>query len=149
MVDAQTSVVIKARLDGRIGVAADAGDAELRLVLESAMTEIGRQPAINAPADALPDEDKPLGIAAALERFGVERTDAGVTLSGPISAPSAPAEAPSAAPDSADDNTDDDDGPPIEPDAPAKPTTTPKPAPAGPKVPKPPKPKPPAKGQKP
>lgn len=80
LVDAQTSVVLKARLDGRIGVAADGGDgADLRLVLEQAMSGIGKAPVIKAPDDALPDEDKPLGIAAALERFGVKRTaDGGV-----------------------------------------------------------------------
>ena len=84
LVDAQTSVVLKVRLDGRIGVTAEAGESDLRLVLDSAMTEIGKAPTIVAPADALPDEDKPSGIAAALERFGIERTDAGVSLNGPI-----------------------------------------------------------------
>jgi hypothetical protein len=74
MVDQETSVVLKARLDGRLGVAADAGDnAELRLVLESELTDIGKDPALKPPPDFLPDEDKPSGIEAALERFGIPR----------------------------------------------------------------------------
>lgn len=88
-VDAETSVVIKARLDGRITVKGkpageDGGvattDAELHLVVESALTNIGKQPVIDAPKEFLPDEDKPDGIAAALTRFGIERkaVDGGV-----------------------------------------------------------------------
>jgi hypothetical protein len=73
LVDSQTSVVLKAKLDGRIAMATDGGDAELRLTLETAMTDIGRAPQLAAPKDFLPDEDKPVGIAAAMERFGVER----------------------------------------------------------------------------
>jgi hypothetical protein len=75
-VDADTSVVLKAHLDGRIGVAgADGGfDAELRLALDATMSDIGKTPRIEVPKDFLPDEDKPEGIAAALKRFGIERT---------------------------------------------------------------------------
>ena len=131
LVDQDTSVVLKARLDGRIGVTGEKGESDLRLVLDSSMTEIGREPSISAPADALPDEDKPSGIAAALERFGIERTDAGVSLNGPIvpggTSPTAPEPA-------ADEAADDDEGP-TTPDA----VEAPKPA----AVPTP-KPKPPA-----
>lgn len=80
-VDADTSVVLKTHLDGRLGVVADAGaEAELHLVLDSQMTELGKAPRIEVPKDFLPDEDKPAGIAAALERFGIERAkpDGGV-----------------------------------------------------------------------
>ncbi len=81
-VDAQTSVVLKARLDGRVGVPArgEEPEAELRLTIESALTGIGSAPALEAPKDFLPDEDKPDGVAAALARFGIERKspDAGV-----------------------------------------------------------------------
>ncbi len=80
-VDAETSVVLKAHLDGRIGVPADAGlEAELHLVLDTRMSDLGQAPSIEVPKDFLPDEDKPLGIAAALQRFGIERAsaDAGV-----------------------------------------------------------------------
>lgn len=129
LVDAQTSVVIKAHLDGRIGVTSEKNEvSDLRLVLDSNMVDIGRSPSIVAPADALPDEDKPSGIAAALERFGIERTDAGVSLNGPIVAGgSAPASTDSAA----DDVADDDEGPPTTPDVAEtpKPAASPKPKP--------------------
>jgi hypothetical protein len=80
LVDAETSVVLKARLDGRLGVESDAGEnAELHLILDSAMSGIGKDPQLKAPTEFLPDQDKPQGIAAALERFGIERVgkDAG------------------------------------------------------------------------
>ncbi len=79
-VDAERSVVVKANLSGRIGVASDGGDAELRLSLDSSLTNIGRAPELKAPQDFLPDEDKPQGIAAALKRFGIERGDGGTAL---------------------------------------------------------------------
>jgi hypothetical protein len=75
-VDADTSVVLKTNLDGRLGVAADAGTADLWLVLQSSISDIGGDPHLKAPADFLPDQDKPQGIAAALERFGVPRAGA-------------------------------------------------------------------------
>jgi hypothetical protein len=75
-VDAQTSVVLQTSLDGRLGVAADAGTADLWLVLKSSLSEIGSDPKLKAPSDFLPDQDKPQGIAAALERFGVPRASA-------------------------------------------------------------------------
>jgi hypothetical protein len=90
LVDALTSVVLKTRLDGRMGVkrearkVPDAGDleaseAELRLVLESQLQHIGKEPGLKTPVDFLPDQDKPEGIAATLERFGIIRagTDGG------------------------------------------------------------------------
>ncbi len=90
-VDAETSVVLKARLDGRLAVKGDAadggeaGDAELHLVIESNLTGIGRAPVIVTPKEFLPDEDKPDGVAAALARFGIERkrADAGVPAAEP------------------------------------------------------------------
>lgn len=86
-VDAQTSVVVKARLTGRLGVATDEGEAELRMVVETAMTEIGKDPGLTAPEEFLPDEDKPIGIAEALDRFGIPRggakPDAGVPTDEP------------------------------------------------------------------
>ena len=79
-VDAATSVVLKARLDGRVGVKATDTESELHLVVESSLTGIGLAPLIEAPKEFLPDEDKPDGIAAALVRMGIERKvlDAGV-----------------------------------------------------------------------
>ena len=72
-VDADTSVVLRARLDGRMTVKGTEGDAELRLLLESSLSSIGANPGVKVPAEFLPDEDKPQGIAAAMERFGIER----------------------------------------------------------------------------
>ena len=79
-VDAATSVVLKARLDGRVGVKGADSESELHLVVESTLTAIGKAPVIEPPKDFLPDEDKPDGIAAALVRMGIERkvVDAGV-----------------------------------------------------------------------
>ncbi len=85
MVDQETSVVLKAHIDGRIGVPSDGGEpAELRLVMDSELTDIGKDPQLKPPPDFLPDEDKPLGIEAALERFGIprQRGDAGVAKPG-------------------------------------------------------------------
>ncbi|WP_163996126.1 hypothetical protein [Pyxidicoccus caerfyrddinensis] len=75
VVDAETSVVLKARLDGRIGVPSEKTPeaAELRLTLESAISELGQDPKLQPPEDFLPDADKPQGIADALDAFGIER----------------------------------------------------------------------------
>ena len=93
LVDATTSVVLKARLDGRIAVPANksAGAAEVRIVLESALSDIGVDPRLVPPENFLPDEDKPQGIADALDRFGIPRNkpDAGTP---PGAAPDEPAE---------------------------------------------------------
>ena len=75
LVDSTTSVVLKVRLDGRITVPANTagGAAELRMVLDSALSEIGQDPRLQPPQDFLPDADKPQGIADALDRFGIPR----------------------------------------------------------------------------
>ncbi|MDY7229265.1 hypothetical protein [Hyalangium rubrum] len=83
LVDAETSVVLKTRLDGRLVVPAEKTPeaAELRMSMESALTEIGQDPQLKPPENFLPDADKPEGIADALDRFGIPRsksTDAGV-----------------------------------------------------------------------
>lgn len=77
LVDAQTSVVLRARLDGRLVVPAEGEQgkaAEVRLVLDSSLTDIGRDPGLKPPEEFLPDADKPQGIAVALDRFGISRT---------------------------------------------------------------------------
>ncbi|WP_164007440.1 hypothetical protein [Pyxidicoccus trucidator] len=75
LVDSTTSVVLKARLDGRMGVPSEKTPeaAELRMTLESALTEVGQDPKLQPPEDFLPDADKPQGIADALDAFGIER----------------------------------------------------------------------------
>jgi len=88
LVDAQTSVVLKTHVIGRVSVKGghDAGapDAELRLTLDSYLSDIGKVVALAPPQDFLPDEDKPDGVAAALARVGLERkADGGVTTAGP------------------------------------------------------------------
>jgi hypothetical protein len=82
-VDAKASVVLSAKLDGRMTVEGSEA-AELHLSLDLAMSNIGGAVTVSAPTSPLPDEDKPAGIAAALERFGVERaSDAGVSSRAP------------------------------------------------------------------
>ncbi|QRK08945.1 hypothetical protein JQX13_01875 [Archangium violaceum] len=90
LVDASTSVVLKVRLDGRIAVPANdaGGAAELRMVLESALSEIGQDPKLQPPENFLPDADKPQGIADALDRFGIPRNKPeGAGSSGAAGAP--------------------------------------------------------------
>ena len=71
-VDAQKAVVLKAHLDGRLVVPQSQGaSVVLHVVLNSSMLDVGQGSVIAAPKDALPDEDKPDGIAAALKRFGL------------------------------------------------------------------------------
>jgi hypothetical protein len=86
-VDSEKSVVLKATMNGRMRVASDGGDAELRLSLSSSLTNLGRPPELKTPQDFLPDEDKPQGIAATMLRFGIERGDGGTPAS-----PGGPAE---------------------------------------------------------
>lgn len=92
-VDADTSVVLQTNLDGRLGVANDAGPAaDLWLVLKSSLTDIGVDPKLKAPEEFLPDQDKPLGIAAAMERFGIPRAGTDGGTSGATGGQEAPAE---------------------------------------------------------
>lgn len=97
LVDAASSVVLKTRLDGRMGVKrearqlADGGEleaseAELHLVLDSQLQNIGKDPQLKAPTEFLPDQDKPEGIAAVLERFGIPRAGVDAGTRGPSDA---------------------------------------------------------------
>lgn len=127
-VDAETAVVLKATLDGRIVVPPNPEEkpptprkiirhdpppqlpgqpkaekkndepeekpferpspdlkapVTIHVTLDQAISDIGKAEAIKPPKDFLPDEDKPLGIASALERFGIERSaDGGTTIKG-------------------------------------------------------------------
>ncbi len=83
LVDQATSVVLRASLDGRLDVPGQgkAPPASLRVMLDEKVTHIGQPVQLKAPPGALPDVDKPLGIADALDRFGIPRggkADAGV-----------------------------------------------------------------------
>ncbi len=75
LVDAETSVVLKTRVDGRLTVPKDKTPeaADLRVTLESAISDIGKDPKVQPPENFLPDADKPQGIADALDRFGIPR----------------------------------------------------------------------------
>ena len=88
LVDAATSVVLKTRLDGRLSVPGSehGGAADLRISLESALSEIGQDPKLQPPEDFLPDADKPQGIADALDRFGIPRTRDGAAKDAPAGA---------------------------------------------------------------
>ncbi|MBJ6761007.1 hypothetical protein JGU66_09545 [Myxococcaceae bacterium JPH2] len=87
LVDKDTSVVLKARLDGRIGVPSEKTPeaAELRMTLESTLTEVGQDPRLQPPQDFLPDADKPQGIADALDHFGMPRSKPGDATGTPAS----------------------------------------------------------------
>lgn len=83
VVDAASAVVLQAHVIGRLEVPGQAGSgaAELRLVLDERIRDVGRPPAIKPPEGFLPDADKPEGLADALDRFGIPRSgraDAGV-----------------------------------------------------------------------
>jgi hypothetical protein len=79
VVDQETAAVLRAKLEGRIKVPAEGErirEAFVRLNLDSSITEIGQNPEIRPPPEFLPDEDKPQGIADALDRFGIPRAGA-------------------------------------------------------------------------
>ncbi|MGQ0504135.1 MAG: hypothetical protein ACT4TC_02350 [Myxococcaceae bacterium] len=92
-VDAQTSVVVKARLDGRIKQpnSPAGGEAFLSTSMHVEVTGVGKNPVLQPPKDFLPDEDKPEGIASVLERFGLDtgtgKPDAGSVEEPPDEAP--------------------------------------------------------------
>ncbi len=75
VVDAATAVVLRAHLDGLVAVPGDksVAPAQLHVVLDQRLKDIGKAIAIQAPEGHLPDADKPEGIADALDRFGIQR----------------------------------------------------------------------------
>jgi hypothetical protein len=78
VVDAATAVVLRAHLDGLAAVPGDKGvaPAELHVVLDQRLKDVGKAVALQAPDGHLPDADKPEGIADALDRFGIQRNGA-------------------------------------------------------------------------
>jgi predicted GNAT family acetyltransferase len=72
-VDAGTAVVLKAELQGTLKVPEGEAVSTVRLRLATRVEQIGKTPQLTVPETFVPDEDKPQGIAAALERFGFGR----------------------------------------------------------------------------
>jgi len=82
-VDSATAVVVRAHLDGALLVPGDKGvaPAQLHVLLDERVKDVGKAVSIQVPEGHLPDADKPEGIADALDRFGIQRKgapDAGV-----------------------------------------------------------------------
>jgi hypothetical protein len=79
-VDRQTGVPLKSELTATIGVPAEDSGAEALLTIKMSHSVDGiGSISVNAPEDFLPDEDRPNGIAATLDRFDVQRPDAGTS----------------------------------------------------------------------
>jgi len=83
VVDTATAVVLRAHLDGALSVPGGQGmaPAQLHVLLDQRIRDVGRPVSIQVPEGHLPDADKPEGIADALDRFGIQRkaaADAGV-----------------------------------------------------------------------
>ncbi len=82
-VDSKTAVVLESHLEGLLAIPSpDGKEATLKMTFETGVADIGKDPGIKAPAEFLPDADKPAGIAAALDRFGIphgagQKKDAG------------------------------------------------------------------------
>jgi predicted GNAT family acetyltransferase len=72
-VDANTSVVLKAQLQGALKLPEGEATSKVHIHLATRMENIGQNPQLKIPDTFIPDEDKPQGIAAALERFGLGR----------------------------------------------------------------------------
>ncbi|MDR0966050.1 MAG: hypothetical protein LBM75_06055 [Myxococcales bacterium] len=70
-IDVETGVPLKSELWATLSVLSEGVDAVLHLKVAHALSDIGQQLGIEAPADFLPAEDRPNAIAAALARFGM------------------------------------------------------------------------------
>jgi hypothetical protein len=73
LVDTETSVVVKAKLEGKLTVPPqqDEKPATVRTLVDFSITGIGASKEIKPPEEYLPDADKPRGIAVTLDRFGI------------------------------------------------------------------------------
>lgn len=90
--DVETGVVLKAHLTGRLEVEGkgQGRTASLKMSLDQSLKHMGQATSLKAPTDFMPDEDKPSGIADALDRFGIPRgghADAGTDLDVPDDEP--------------------------------------------------------------
>jgi hypothetical protein len=72
LVDSETSVVLQARLEGKLDVPGNPS-AALVMSLATSIKRVGQDVVLKAPQDYLPDQDKPAGIAEVLDRFGIPR----------------------------------------------------------------------------
>jgi hypothetical protein len=81
-VDIQSGVPLKSELTATVAAPGEASIASARLTLRvrSRVTP-AEKIAVVSPKEYLPDEDRPGGIAAALERFGISRADGGLARS--------------------------------------------------------------------
>lgn len=88
LVDSVKAVVLRARFLGTLTAPGQgenaATPATLRLNVDATVKGVGKPPALAVPKDALPDEDKPVGLAEAMDRFGLPRgkPDAGTPDAG-------------------------------------------------------------------
>ena len=91
-VDIETGVPLKVDLTATFTAPGEEQDqATLVLKVESELKPADKL-TIAVPEDFLPDQDRPNGVAAALERFEVQRPDGGVTGRGKPVEPEEPAE---------------------------------------------------------
>jgi hypothetical protein len=77
-IDVETGVALKSRLSAKVAAPGeDKDEATLTLKIETEVKPVEKV-AVSAPDDFLPDQDRPNGIAAALERFEMQRSDGGI-----------------------------------------------------------------------
>lgn len=78
-VDVETGVPLKAELTATIGAPGEEKDeATLVLKVQTDLVPGGEKIVVAAPTEFLPDQDRPNGVAAALERFEIQQPDGGV-----------------------------------------------------------------------
>ncbi|MFN7133181.1 MAG: hypothetical protein ACK4N5_13970, partial [Myxococcales bacterium] len=89
-----TGVPLKSELTGRLVAPSDDGtEATLEFKVATEISDVGAQFAVKPPAEFLPDEDRPDGVAAALKRFEIKRVDPAATDTSAAPAPVEPEDA--------------------------------------------------------
>lgn len=74
LVDAETAVILDATIRGTLEAAGESGaKSQLQMSVSQHVSAVGKDPNLAPPKDALPDEGRPQGVAAALERFDLPR----------------------------------------------------------------------------
>ena len=80
-IDEATGVPVKSELHAEIVAPGEKGqEAHLALEVKTAIVALGDTVSVTPPKKSLPDEIRPSGVAAALERFGLSGVDGGVKL---------------------------------------------------------------------